>query len=60
MKAQFPDEQTKSGEFRRQQMRFANGYLMTDLPPTPLRQIGIIFMSRWPVRGLVAQSFSGN
>ncbi len=40
-------------------MRFANGSLTTDLPPTPLRQIGIIFMFRWPVRGLVAQSFSG-
>ena len=60
MSAQFPDEQSESGEFERQEDAFREWISLMDRHRIPRKRIATIFMFRSRVLGPVAHSSSAN
>ena len=55
MKAQFPDEETESGEFKRQADAFRECISNDGSTPYAAELGAIIFTFRWPARGPVGR-----
>jgi len=58
MKAQFPEEETESGEFKRQADAFREWISNDGSTPYAAEPGRFIFTFRWPAHGRAARSFS--